>query len=266
MSEHAQIAIIGGSGLYSMFAAGSPGHIGTLEVHTKWGSPSGPIEIAEVGGRRVAFIARHGSEHQHPPHSIPYRANIEALRSIGVRQVISPCASGSLREQTPPGTLVVPDQLVDQTHGRPRTFYDRFEGQTFHAQFAEPFCSQVRASLLAVSDAQGWAAHDGGAIVVIDGPSFSTRAEVEFYARQGWGVVNMTAAPEAVLAREAGLCYATLALVTNYSANLVQGAGVSEAEVYELFERNIERMRDVLTAAVGDLPDSPTGACAGIHS
>jgi len=262
----ADIAIIGGSGLYSLFAPGTETHVETVTASTTWGQPSAPIEIAQVGTKRVAFLPRHGADHQYPPHSIPYRANIAALADLGVRQIIAPCASGSLRESTPPGALVVPDQLVDQTHSRAQTFYDEFDSDTHHAQFAEPFCDQLRESLLRTSGHFGWQAADEATIVVIEGPSFSTRAEVEFYARQGWGLVNMTAAPESVLAREAGICYAILALVTNFSANLIAGAGVSEQHVFELFAKNTARLRELLVAAVTDLPDPDADSCVGVHA
>jgi 5'-methylthioadenosine phosphorylase len=262
----ADVAIIGGSGLYSLFAPGTDTHLQTVRLATQWGEPSAPIEIAQVGTKRVAFLPRHGADHQYPPHSIPYRANIAALADLGVKQIIAPCASGSLRESTPPGTLVVPDQLVDQTHSRPQTFHDAFGSETHHAQFAEPFCAQLRESLLRTSGDFGWQAADEATIVVIEGPSFSTRAEVEFYARQGWGLVNMTAAPESVLAREVGICYATLALVTNFSANLISGAGVSEHHVFEFFAKNTERLRELLMVAIADLPEPTADGCVGSHS
>lgn len=262
----ADVAIIGGSGLYSLFAPGTETHLETVRLSTQWGEPSAPIEIAQVGAKRVAFLPRHGADHQYPPHSIPYRANIAALADLGVKQIIAPCASGSLRASTPPGAIVVPDQLVDQTHSRAQTFYDEFDADTHHAQFAEPFCDQLRESLLQTSGDFGWQAAEEATIVVIEGPSFSTRAEVEFYARQGWGLVNMTAAPESVLAREAGICYAILALVTNFSANLISGPGVSEHNVFELFAKNTERLRGLLIAAVTELPESTVDACVGSHT
>lgn len=262
----ADAAIIGGSGLYSLFAPDSPSHVATIpmaELATAFGEPSADVEIAAIAGRRVAFLARHGAGHRWPPHAIPYRANLRALADLGVRQIIAPCATGSLRAETPPGSLVVPDQLVDQTHRRPQTFYDEFHGTTHHAQFAEPYCSTLRESLLTTAAGYGWPATDGGAMVVIDGPRFSTRAEVGWYAAAGWALVNMTGHPEAVLARELGLCYATAALVTNFSANLIEGSGVSESEVYRLFAANIDRMRGLLLAAVDGLPDPDGCDCAG---
>ncbi len=260
----AELAIIGGTGLYSLFAPDQPHHIGSVDLETPFGAPSATIQIADVGGRRVAFLPRHGPEHRWPAHAVPYRANLWALHHLGVSQVIAPCATGSLRRQTAPGSLVVPDQLIDQTHRRSQTFHDEFHGQTFHAQFAEPYCERLRRSLLASADTYGWPAVDGATMVVIDGPRFSTRAEVEWYAAAGWDLVNMTGHPEAVLARELFMCYSPLALVTNYSANLIEGPGVSEAEVYRLFGQNIDRMRGLLIAAVTTLADAAGCDCSGV--
>lgn len=251
-----EIAIIGGSGLYSMFQGGDAT---TVRAQTDHGPPSAPIEVAHVGSRPVAFLARHGAHHEFPPHAIPYRANVAALRDLGVRQIVAPCAVGSFRTDLTPGTLVVPDQLVDQTRGRSQTIHDRFGGGTFHARFAEPYCDRMRRSVLAAAAAQGWPAHDGGDLVVIDGPRFSTRAEATWYAAQGWSLVNMTGHPEAVLARELGMCYVSVALVTDHAANLRTGAGVSEEEVYETFARHTARLRDVLLETVSSL--APGDGC-----
>lgn len=263
MTPQADVAIIGGSGLYSLFSPTAPGHLATVSVSTPHGDPSGDIEIAQIGSKRVAFLPRHGTGHRFPAHGIPYRANMHALHQLGVQQVVALCATGSLREDTPPGALVVPDQLVDQTNSRAQTFYDEFHGETFHAQFAEPYCQRVRESLLESASADGWPAGDGGAMVVIDGPRFSTRAEAVWYGQAGWALVNMTGHPEAVLARELRLCYATLALVTDYAANLVTGPGTSEAEVYALFAANIEKLRGLVLRAIAELPDPVGCSCAG---
>lgn len=265
MSLRPDIAIIGGSGLYSMFSPDSPEHVETVAVETEFGPPSAPIEIADVGGRLVAFLPRHGTNHQFPAHAIPYRANLAALEMLGVGQVLAPCAVGSLKAELPTGSLVVPDQLVDQTKSRPQTFFDRFEAQTVHAQFADPYCERMRLETLNASRSQDWPAHDGGAMVVIDGPRFSTRAEAVFYGNQDWTLVNMTGHPEAVLARELQTCYCALALVTNYSANLTTGPGVSEEDVYRQFAANIDRLRAVLLETITTLSDPTACTCAGGH-
>ena len=210
MSHIADVAVIGGSGLYALLT-------GAVEhpVDTPYGEPSDPITVADVAGRPVAFLPRHGRDHRFPPHRIPYRANLWALRSIGVRQILAPCAVGGLRPDLGPGTFVVPDQLIDRTTGRVQTYYD--EGAV-HVNFADPYCPTGRRAALDATARHGIAATDGGAMVVIEGPRFSTRAESRWYAAIGGVVVNMTGHPEAVLARELGLCYTAIALVTDLDA------------------------------------------------
>ena len=235
------VGIIGGSGLYSLFPGAAQ-----VDVGTPYGDPSSSVTVAEVEGHRVAFLARHGLDHRIPPHRINYRANLWALHSLGVERVLAPAAVGGLAPGLGPGSLVVPDQLVDWTRGRGQTFHDAFDDVPVHASFADPYCPDLRAVALAAARAQGWEAADGGAMVVIDGPRFSTRAESVFFQAQGWSVVNMTGHPEAVLARELGMCYATLALVTDVDAGAATGEGVTVAEVMAEFARNTDRLRTVL--------------------
>ncbi len=238
------IAVIGGSGFYSFLESPTEN-----DVETPYGDLS--VATGEVAGRTVAFLPRHGSHHEFPPHKIRYRANIWALRSLGVRQVLAPCAVGSLRRDLPPGSLVLPDQLVDRTSGRTQTYVD---AGAAHVPFADPYCPRIGEHVLATEpDVLA-----GGTMVVIEGPRFSTRAESQAYAAQGWSLVNMTGHPEAVLARELGLCYSTLALVTDLDAGIEAGEGVSQAEVFAMFEQNIERLKSLLERLIGDLPD-PTG-------
>src|SRR4051812_27656085 len=242
----ADVAVIGGTGFYTFLDDAEE-----LAVETPYGAPSAPVAVGTVAGRRVAFLPRHGRHHELPPHRINYRANLWALRSLGVRQVLAPCAVGGLGPQVAPRDLVVPDQLVDRTSGRQSTYVE--VGAT-HVPFADPYCPRV-------SDALGCAAEDvtrGGTMVVIDGPRFSTRAESQWYAAQGGHLINMTGAPEAGLARELRLCYASLALVTDMDAGADVGSGVGEAEVLARFRENLERLIGLLTAAVAALPD-PTG-------
>ena len=208
--------------------------------------------IGEVGGRRVAFLPRHGRDHRFPPHSIPYRANLWALRSVGVRQVLAPSAVGSLTAAYGPGTLAVPDQLVDRTSGRAQTFYD--EGGAVHVQFADPYCPVGRADAIAAARGSGLGPVPVGTLVVIDGPRFSTRAESRWYAAQGWTLIGMTGHPEAVLARELALCYTTIALVTDTDAGVEEGEGVTQAEVFRAFAGNLPRLRDLLMRVIEGLP------------
>ena len=253
MTSIADVAVIGGSGLYALLE--SP------EIHTidtPYGQPSGDITVAEVGGRQVAFLPRHGVDHRYPPHRIPYRANLWALRSLGVRQILAPCAVGGLRAELGPGSFVVPDQLIDRTSGRIQTYYD--DGAV-HVSFADPYCPVGRRIALDATGRSGIAATDGGVMVVIEGPRFSTRAESQWHAAAGGIVVNMTGHPEAVLARELGLCYTAIALVTDLDAGVEGDAGVTHEEVFRVFGENTERLRTVLLDAVVALPTTRTCPC-----
>jgi 5'-methylthioadenosine phosphorylase len=249
MSARADVAVIGGTGFYSFLPDST-----THEVTTPYGDPSGPVSIGEVAGRSVAFLPRHGPHHEHPPHAIPYRANAWALRSLGVRQVLAPCAVGGLRDTVAPGDLVVPDQLVDRTYRRIGSFV---ETGAVHLPFADPYCSRV-GEALAGADPD---VRRGGTMVVIEGPRFSTRAESAAYAASGWDLINMTGAPEAALAREMGQCYASLALVTDMDAGAESGEGVGQEEVFALFRANLERLTGLLERAVAALPDPDGCAC-----
>ena len=250
----ADVAVIGGTGFYSFLddsADGVEEHV----VETPYGAPSAPVSVGTVAGRRVAFLPRHGPHHEHPPHRIPYRANLWALRSLGVRQVLAPCAVGGLRAEVAPGDVVVPDQLVDRTHGRSGTYV---ESGAVHLPFADPYCPRVSAALLAAApDARA-----GGAMVVIDGPRFSTRAESRHYADQGWTLINMTGAPEAALARELRMCYSAIALVTDMDAGAETGEGVGQEEVFALFRANLGRLRGLLTRAIEGLPGPEGCTCS----
>jgi 5'-methylthioadenosine phosphorylase len=250
-SAQADIGVIGGSGFYSLLDGAS-----AVPVSTPYGEPSEAPVVGELAGRRVAFIPRHGAGHRFPPHLVPYRANLWALRSLGVRQVVSLSAVGSLRADLGPGTLVVPDQLVDRTHGRPHTLFGGGTG-VVHVSFADPYCPHGRAAALG----SGQPVTDGGALVVINGPRFSTRAESLEYQHNRWAIIGMTAMPEATLARELALCYTTLALVTDLDAGVEAGAGVTHAEVLEQFAANLPRLRELLVETVKRLPDEQQTDC-----
>ncbi len=247
MSDLAEIGVIGGSGLYEFLDS-----FNEFEIETPFGRPSDPLVIGEVAGKRVAFLPRHGRDHRFPPHRIPYHANLWALRSVGVRQILAPSAVGSLTVDLPPGTLAVPDQLVDRTSGRSQTFYN--EGGAVHVTFADPYCPVGRGVAIRAAETTGWEPTTSGTLVVIEGPRFSTRAESRSYARQGWTLIGMTGHPEAVLARELALCYTTLTLVTDTDAGVEEGEGVTHEEVFRVFGENVTRLRQVVLQAIGDLP------------
>jgi 5'-methylthioadenosine phosphorylase len=248
----ADVAVIGGSGLYALLDDAEE-HV----VETPYGPPSEAITVASVGGRRTAFLPRHGKDHRFPPHRIPYRANLWALKELGVRQVLAPCAVGGLRPELGPGTFVVPDQLIDRTAGRVQTFYD--EGAV-HVNFADPYCATGRATIKKTAAEHGIDAEDG-TMVVVEGPRFSTRAESRWYTSIGGAVVNMTGHPEAVLARELALCYTSIALVTDLDAGVEGDHGVTQEEVFRVFAENTDRLRAVLLDVIPRLPGSPDDPC-----
>jgi 5'-methylthioadenosine phosphorylase len=261
VTTSAEIAVIGGSGFYA-FIDGAV----ELVVETPYGAPSAPIAVGTVdtesGPRSVAFLPRHGRHHEYPAHVVPYRANLWALRSLGVRQVVGPCAVGSLRPELTRGALVAPDQIIDRTTSRVQTYFD--EGAC-HVEFADPYCSRLRRELLDSMRTQEADVVDGGTMVVIDGPRFSTRAESQWYAAQGWSLVNMTGHPEAVLARELALCYAPVALVTDLDAGLAPDEAVSQAEVFRVFAEHTDRLRALLRRVVAGLSLERDCACPKVH-
>ncbi len=253
----AQIGVIGGSGLYAFLT----GPVEEVVVETPYGLPSDPLVIGHIGGRSVAFVARHGRDHRFPPHRVPYRANLWALHALGVRQVLAPCAVGSLHPKLGPGVLVVPDQLVDRTSGRDQTFYDG--PGAVHVPFADPYCPDGRDVTLSAALDSGWKAIDGGTVVVIEGPRFSTRAESQWFLTNGWSLVNMTGHPEAVLARELAVCYTPLALVTDRDAGIEsEGEPVTQEEVYRVFGQNVDRLRELLFEVIARLPAERTCPCS----
>jgi len=240
------IGVLGGSGFYSLLDGARKEHI-----KTPFGEPSGDFAIGSIGGRDVVFLARHGSKHTIPPAQINYRANLWALNKLGVTQLIAPTAAGSLSAAIKPGDFVVTDQFVDRTHGRADTF---FTGpRVAHVSAADPYCPRLRALALATGRELGVTMHDGGTVVVVNGPRFSSRAESRWFASQGWEVVNMTQYPELILARELNMCYLNLALITDYDAGLAgspEVAPVTVAEVELFFKSNNERVRELILRLV----------------
>lgn len=254
--ETAEIGIIGGTGFYRFLDRAE-----SVGVTTPFGAPSAEVTVGEVSGRRVAFVPRHGARHEFGPHRVNYRANLWALRSVGVRQVLAPCAVGSLKAELVPGTFVVPDQVVDRTWGRAHTVYDEV-GPVVHAAFADPYCPRGRRVVLSAADRTTGALVDGGALVVINGPRFSSRAESVWHAAQGWSVVGMTGQPEAAVARELALCYTSIAMVTDHDAGVEGGDHVTHAEVLKIFASNLERLRYLLERAIEGLPELEADATA----
>jgi 5'-methylthioadenosine phosphorylase len=259
VSPAADIGVFGGSGFYSFLDS-----VEAVEIDTPFGSPSDPVSIGTVGDRRVAFIPRHGRDHRHTPAAVPARANLWALRTLGVRTVIGPCAAGSLQSNVHPGDFVVLDQLVDRTSARPDTFYDA--GLRHHVSFADPYCPIAAAAAVNAARAVGVPVHERGTVVVVQGPRFSTRAESAWYRSQGWEVINMTQYPEAYLARELGMHYAGIALITDYDTGVEHDPGVAavtQDHVFAFFEENLHRMRALLLELIANLATEPTGCdCA----
>ncbi len=257
MSEPISLAVIGGSGFYEM-----PGleDVEEFDVATPFGPPSDRVRVGMLGGQRVAFLARHGRRHTILPSELPQRANFWALKQLGVERVLSVSAVGSLREVYAPGHLAVPSQLIDRTWGRPSTFFG--DGLVGHISFADPFCPRMRAAVLAAARAAGATVHDGGTYVVMQGPAFSTRAESELHRAWGADLIGMTALPEAKLAREAELCYATLACVTDYDCWHETEAAVDAATVFETLRRNAAVSREAVRLLVSALPARDGCACA----
>lgn len=233
MAEQVSLAIIGGSGLYSM-----PGLEDAREHHvdTPFGKTSAPIVVGTLDKTRVAFLARHGVGHHINPSEVPYRANVFALKSLGVQRILSISACGSLKEELAPGHIVIPDQIYDNTHGRARSFFS--DGLVAHISVADPFCKDTSDQLESAVRAAGGEAHRGGAFITIEGPRFSTKAESRTYRSWGMSIIGMTASPEAFLAREAEICYATMAHVTDYDVWHVSEAPVTVEMVINTLNQN----------------------------
>lgn len=259
--SRAEIGVIGGSGFHHLFDEEATER---MHITTPYGEPSDALTVGGVSGRMVAFLPRHGSDHTIPPHRINYRANLWALDSLGVTRVVAPCAVGSLRAELAPGHVVTCDQFIDATKGRrDDTFFDGPE--VAHLSAPRPYCSVMRAAAAAASRAAGLTAHDAGTVVVIEGPRFSTEAESRRYRQMGGDVLNMTQYPEVVLARELGICYTALALVTDYDAGLVDGeaSAVTQEDVLRVFAAKISLLRHAVLQLVAALPEARDCECAG---
>ena len=246
----ADVGVFGGSGFYSFLE-----DVEEVKVETPYGTPSGPFTIGAVGATRVAFLPRHGRDHELPPHAIPYRANVWAMKELGVRRLIGPNASGALKAELELGEFVVCVQFVDRTSGRADTFYDGPE--TTHVSAADPYCPDLRALLVETAAELGIKARDGGTVVVIQGPRFSSRAESKWFQAMGWDTINMTAYPEGYLARELELCYANISMVTDHDVGVEGTPPVSHEQVVGVFQENNERLRELLFAVIPKIPPQP---------
>jgi 5'-methylthioadenosine phosphorylase len=248
------IGVIGGSGISEIF---DPGDRLTHRVSTPWGAPSAPIEEGSVGGVRVLFLPRHGSGHFIPPHRVNYRANVDALHTLGADAIVTASSVGSLREELSPGTFVLPNQFVDFTKQRPTTFFDG--GKVYHVSLADPFCPDLTGAARQVGSELGTPFVDGKTYVCVEGPRFSTRAESAYF-RGFADIIGMTLVPEVTLARERATCYATLAMVTDY--DVWAERPVEAKEIFETMHRNADRMRKILSKLLPRLATAPACRCA----
>jgi 5'-methylthioadenosine phosphorylase len=248
MPEQVSLAIIGGSGLYAM-----PGLKETREYSfsTPFGKPSAPIAVGTLEGMRVAFLARHGIGHHITPTEVPYRANIYALKSMGVARIISISACGSLKEELPPGHIVIPEQIYDNTHGRARSFFG--EGLVAHISVENPFCADTSDQLETAVRSAGGQVHRGGTFITIEGPRFSTKGESITYRSWGMSIIGMTASPEAFLAREAEICYATMAHITDYDVWHESEAPVTVEMVIQTLHKNTSLAQEAVRLLVRNL-------------
>ena len=250
----AKVGVIGGSGLYQMEGMG---HVEEVLMRTPFGDPSDTITVGTIGGTAVAFLPRHGRGHRFSPTEVPVQANIFALKSLGVEWLISVSAVGSLKEEIRPLHLVVPDQLIDRTKSRVNSFFGN--GLVVHVGFADPFCPVLSGVLFGAARDAGVAVHRGGTYVVMEGPLFSTRAESRLYRAWGASIIGMTALPEAKLAREAEMCYATLACATDYDCWHETEADVSVEMIVQNLLTNVDHSKEVIRRAVAALPGAREG-------
>ena len=248
MADRAEIGVFGGSGFYSLLE-----DVREVKVDTPYGAPSDSFFLAEVAGRKVAFLPRHGRRHTLPPHKLPYRANVWAMRSLGVKAVISPCAAGSLQPDVKPGDFVVCDQFVDRTSGRDQTFFDG--PIVTHVSSAEIYDPTLRRLAIEAIRANDIPVHERGTVVVIQGPRFSTKSESKWFSDTGWEVINMTQFPEAYLCRELGMAVVNISLITDFDAGVIEGTeAVNAMSVLEVFELNAARIRKVVLDLIGTFP------------
>jgi len=249
LSKKADIGVFGGSGFYKFLD-----NIEEVQVKTPYGEPSDSLFLGKVEGKTVAFLPRHNRKHSIPPHKINYRANLWAMKELGVVRIISPCAVGSLQTEIKPGDFVISDQFVDRTRGRIDTFYDG--PIATHVSAADPYCPELRNLAIKATEENKITCHKTGTIVVIQGPRFSTKSESKWFTSMGWSTINMTQYPEGHLARELEMCVVNIALATDYDCGLVGDvAPVSHAEVMKVFQDNLDKLRNVLFKLIGSIPE-----------
>ncbi|MGD9581575.1 MAG: S-methyl-5'-thioadenosine phosphorylase [Vampirovibrionia bacterium] len=249
MTKHtADIGVFGGSGFYDFLE-----DVQHVTMETPYGPPSDVITIATIDGRKVAFLPRHGRTHTIPPHKINYRANLWAMKELGVTRVFCPCAAGSLQTHVKPGEFVICDQIVDRTGGRKDTFYDG--PITTHISVADPYCPELREIAVKSAEECGIPVHPTGTIVIINGPRFSTKAESKWFTSMGWEVINMTQYPEAILARELDMCVVNISLITDFDCGLVGDVPpVTHGEVLKVFNENNAKLKTLLYSMIGKIP------------
>ncbi len=262
----AEIGVIGGSGFYDLLEKAQE-----VEMTTPFGAPSAQIILGSVAGRRVAFLPRHGRGHKLPPHKIPYQANLWAMKKMGVKRIISPAAVGSLNPLIKPGDFVICDQFVNWTKKREDTFYNgqEIEGvkksdRVAHFSCADPYCPELRRTANKCCQKLNIVHHETGTVVIIDGPRFSTRAESKLFASQGGDIINMTVYPEVALARELGLCYVNIGLVTDYDVGLLGNKNIKPVtikEVLKVFEKNNQKVKELIFEIIKNLPRERKCGC-----
>ena len=256
MEKLADIGVFGGSGFYKFLD-----DIKEVKIETPYGMPSDSLFIGKIGAHKVAFMPRHGRSHTILPHLINYRANVWAMKEVGCKRVISPCAAGSLQKHVAPGSFVIADQFVDWTDGRKTTFYEGPVVQ--HPSPADPYCPELRELAIKTGKDLGITIHDHGTVVVINGPRFSTKSESAFFTRQGWEVINMTAFPEAYLVKELNMCPLNISLITDYDAGLVGDVPpVSHEAVMEVFNNNVANLKSLLFTMIENIPADANCECA----
>jgi len=256
MDDKPVLGVIGGSGLYDMQDLTD---VNMQEVSTPFGDPSSPVTIGKLNGRKVAFLARHGIGHIYPPTDVNYRANIYAMKMFGVERILAISACGSLRQDYVPGEIVIPDQIYDRTVSRSRSFFE--SGLVIHINVADPFCPDLSDLLASCTEEVSGSVHRGGCYITIEGPRFSTRAESNIYRAWGMSIVGMTTSPEAFLAREAEMCYAVMAHVTDYDVWHQAEESVTVEMVFQTVKKNTNLAQDVIARLVSELPEDVDCEC-----